>query len=108
MNKTISINLSGQVFQIDEQAYDKLKNYLESIRRRFSVTDGGQEIISDIEARIAEIFNEKLSDRKQVITVADVDGMMQHMGKPQDFETAGVTEEPTAQPKASRRLFRNP
>ena len=57
MNKTVSINLSGQVFQVDEQAYDKLRNYLESIRRHFSVSDGGQEIISDIEARIAEVFS---------------------------------------------------
>jgi len=109
MNKTVSISLSGQVFQIDEQAYDQLKDYLESIRRRFSVSDGGQEIIADIEARIAELFSEKLNERKQVITLADVDDMMQHMGRPEEFETAGETEEPTAaQQKASKRLFKNP
>jgi len=108
MNKTISINLSGQVFQIDEQAYDQLKNYLESIRRHFSVSDGGQEIITDIEARIAEMFSEKLNDRKQVITLGDVDDMIQHMGKPEEFETAGAAEEPVSQQRASRRLFRNP
>lgn len=109
MNKTLSINLSGQVFQIDEQAYDKLKNYLESIRRRFSVSDGGQDIIADIEARIAELFREKLNDRKQVITLADVDDMMRQMGKPEEFDTAeGTQEAPSGQPRASRRLFRNP
>ncbi|HXH18388.1 MAG TPA: PspC domain-containing protein, partial [Chitinophagales bacterium] len=108
MNKTISINLSGQVFQIDEQAYDNLRNYLESIRRHFSVSDGGQEIIADIEARIAEMFSEKLNDRKQVITLADVADMMQHMGKPEEFETAGIDEEPANQQRTAKRLFRNP
>lgn len=109
MNKTVSINLSGQVFQVDEQAYDKLRNYLESIRRHFSVSDGGQEIIADIEARIAEVFSEKLNDRKQVITLTDVDDMMQHMGKPEDFDAMGESQEQAAeQSKAMRRLFRNP
>lgn len=107
MNKTVSISLSGQVFQIDELAYDKLKTYLENIRVRFSATDGGVEIIADIESRIAELFLEKLSDRKQVITLADVEAMMQAMGKPEEFETTGGSEQ-TAQPTGVRRLFRNP
>lgn len=109
MNKTVSISLSGQVFQIDEQAYDKLKNYLENIRRRFATSDGGAEIIADIEARIAELFNEKLNDKKQVITLPDVEAMMLAMGKPEDFETPGVeSTEPSAPTSGARRLFRDP
>ncbi len=109
MNKTISINLNGQVFQIDEQAYDKLKNYLESIRSRFATSDGGQEIIADIEARIAEMFNERLNDRKEVITLQDIEEVMKAMGRPEDFESV-LDEEEKSQPqgKVSRRLFRDP
>lgn len=111
MNKTVSISLSGQVFQIDELAYEKLKLYLENIRARFSATDGGAEIIADIESRIAELFAERLNDRKQVITPADVEAMMQAMGKPEEFETtdaSGTAQEAVRQSAAARRLFRNP
>lgn len=109
MNKTVSISLSSQVFQIDELAYDRLKLYLENIRARFSSAEGGTEIIADIEARIAEVFNEKLNDRKQVITVTDVDDMIAHMGKPEDFDAMGEQEEQSAgERRAMRRLFRNP
>ncbi len=109
MNKTVSISLSGQVFQIDELAYDRLKLYLENIRARFSSAEGGQEIIADIEARIAEVFNEKLNDRKQVITIADVDDMIAHMGKPEDFDAMGEQEGQSAgERRAMRRLFRDP
>jgi len=111
MNKTVSINLSGQVFQIDEQAYDKLKLYLENIRARFSTADGGAEIIADIESRIAELFFERLNDKKQVITLADVEAMMQAMGKPEEFEVAGGSgseQTTTKQSSTTRRLFRNP
>ena len=108
MNKTVSISLSGQVFQIDEQAYDKLKTYLENIRRRFSASDGGAEIIADIEARIAELFNEKLNDKKQVITLPDVEAMTLAMGKPEDFETGSESAESAAPASGSRRLYRNP
>ncbi|MGA1340537.1 MAG: hypothetical protein ACO30S_03635, partial [Flavobacteriaceae bacterium] len=60
MNKTININLGGLVFYIDEDAYQQLKNYLGAIERSLSSSEGKEEIIADIESRIAELFNEKL------------------------------------------------
>ncbi|GIV33815.1 MAG: hypothetical protein KatS3mg031_1350 [Chitinophagales bacterium] len=108
MNKTISINLSGQVFQIDEPAYQELKNYLEAIHKRFADVEGGQEIIADIETRIAELFNEKLNSRKQVITQADVAEVKRIMGNPEDFDSALDANDTAAETRFSKRLFRNP
>ena len=95
MNKTISIHLGGQVFQVDENAFEKLGKYLQSIRAKFEGTEGRDEIIADIESRIAEMFRERLSEKKQVISIEDVNAAIHIMGKPEDFErdTDPTTEE---------------
>ena len=85
MNKTISINIAGFVFNIEEQAYEKLNQYLESIRKNFEHEPDCDEIMGDIESRIAELFQEKLSDRKEVIVDEDVEGIIGVMGKPEDY-----------------------
>ena len=59
MNKTVNINLAGLFFHIDEEAYNKLQNYLESIKRSFTDSQGRSEIVSDIEARISELFTDR-------------------------------------------------
>jgi phage shock protein PspC (stress-responsive transcriptional regulator) len=116
MIKTISINLSGQVFQIDENAYEQLKQYLEAVRNRFVKTEGNEEIIADIESRIAEMMAEKISDKKQSVTIADIDAIIAIMGRPEQFEseesveqestvTESSTEKNTTQKK---RMFRDP
>jgi len=68
MKKNISINISGIIFHIEEDGYEILKNYLESISRYFASYEDNKEIIEDIEGRIAEIFLSKLSNSKEVIT----------------------------------------
>src|ERR1051325_10672283 len=85
MNKTVTINLSGIIFHIDEDAYQKLSSYLNTIRGYFSESEGRDEIMADIENRIAEMLSEKISDRKQVVMMADVDYVIGIMGKPEDF-----------------------
>ena len=86
MNKTININLGGVFFHIDELAYQKLKNYLEAIRRSLSDDPKGRdEIITDIESRIGELLSEKIKDVRQVINEADIDGVVEIMGKPEDY-----------------------
>ncbi len=59
MKKTNTINLGGIIFHVDEDAFTKLQNYLNAIRSYFSKSDGQEEIIADIESRIAEIFQGK-------------------------------------------------
>ena len=122
MKKNISINISGIIFHIEEDGYDRLKDYLESINRYFSAFEDSHEIIADIESRIAEIFLSKLKEGKQVITIDDVDILIATMGSIKDFQAAEedsayisrmeVPEEeekesPKAEPAFSRRLYRD-
>ncbi|MES2760798.1 MAG: PspC domain-containing protein [Bacteroidota bacterium] len=85
MNKTVTINISGIIFHIEEDAFDKLSKYLSTIKGYFSKADGGNEIMSDIEARIAEMLQSKTSAIKQVVLMSDVDFVMDSMGKPEEF-----------------------
>ena len=95
MNKTVTINISGIIFHIEEDAFDKLSKYLSTIKGYFSKADGGNEIMSDIEARIAEMLQGKTSPVKQVVLMSDVDFVMDSMGKPEEF--AGDTTENTSE-----------
>jgi phage shock protein PspC (stress-responsive transcriptional regulator) len=85
MNKTVTINISGIIFHIEEDAYETLSKYLLTIKSYFSKADGGTEIMSDIEARIAEMLQSKTSAVKQVVLMTDVDFVMENMGKPEEF-----------------------
>ena len=85
MNKTVNINLAGVFFHIDEDAYAKLQHYLDTIKRSLNNTQGKDEIIADIEARIAELFSEKLKTERQVISYKEVDEVIAIMGQPEDY-----------------------
>ncbi|QCR22936.1 PspC domain-containing protein [Pontibacter sp. SGAir0037] len=93
MKKNISINLQGIIFHIEEDGYEQLSRYLASIRTYFSNYEGHEEIISDIEARIAEIFSARLAPGKQVITQEDVQSLITQMGDVTDFELLDTAEE---------------
>ncbi len=85
MNKTVNINLAGTFFHIDEDAYQKLQRYLEAIKRSFTNTQGSEEIIADIEARISELFFERVDNDRQVVSTALVDDIIAIMGQPEDY-----------------------
>ena len=95
MNKVFNVNIGGLIFSVDELAFDKLNSYISSIKSHFTNTDGKDEIIADIEARIAEMLREKIRPGKEVITMDDLDSIIAVMGKPEDFGD-GETEENTA------------
>ncbi|NJL13700.1 MAG: hypothetical protein HC913_12315 [Microscillaceae bacterium] len=88
MKKNISINIQGLIFYIEEDCYEPLRAYLGDIHRYFAKYEDSREIIEDIEGRIAEIFCEKLSKQKQVITQADVEDLIAQMGSIDDFQNA--------------------
>ena len=90
MNKTTSINLGGYFFHIDEDAFKKLSNYFDAVRRSLS-PDGREEIIKDIESRISELFTEKLGTTKQVIGLKEVDDIITIMGQPEDYKIEDET-----------------
>ena len=111
MNKTLNINLAGLIFHIDEDAFKQLERYLDTLKRQFRSTDGGNEIVSDIENRIAELFRERTSDSKEVISLEDVLEVIEIMGQPEDY--MDPEEEPQASSTSnmytgSRRLLRDP
>ena len=85
MNKTVNINLGGMFFHIDEDAYQKLTRYFEAIKRSLSNSNGQDEIIKDIEMRIAELFAEKHTNDKQVINLRELDEVIAVMGQPEDY-----------------------
>jgi len=89
MNKTVNINLGGIVFHIDEEAYLKLSNYLDAIKRSLANTSGQDEIIKDIELRIAELISAKHSSEKQVIVMSELDQVIAVMGQPEDYRIEG-------------------
>lgn len=93
MKKTISINISGILFHIEEDGYDTLRKYLDAINRHFSNYKENHEIISDIENRIAEIFLSNLKNNKQVITAENVDKLIEKMGTIADFSAVEEKEE---------------
>jgi len=86
MNKTININLAGTFFHVDENAYGKLSRYLDAIRKSLSDPQGSDEIMRDIEARIAELFSEKLESSTQVVTIKELDEVIGVMGQPEDYK----------------------
>ena len=103
MKKNISINISGIIFHIEEDGYEVLKKYLDSINKYFSSFEDSSEILSDIESRIAEIFLTKLNEGKQIITAEDVNSLVVTMGSVSDFKAAEEQEfnETTGQPSAA-------
>ena len=119
MKKTISANINGILFHVEEDGYERLRNYLDSIRRYFGRFPGHSEIVTDIENRIAEIFSGKLSETRQVITLSDVEELIHTMGDVKDFaiieeteDSAGTTDAngqrpADAAPKTKKRLFRD-
>ncbi|WP_055562619.1 PspC domain-containing protein [Hymenobacter sp. AT01-02] len=93
MKKNISINLQGMIFHIEEDGYDVLSRYLAEVKTHFSGYRGHEEIVADIESRIAELFAARLSGLKQVITLEDVEAMTAKMGRVSDFQTADEAED---------------
>ncbi len=86
MKKVININFQGRVIPIEEPTYEILKQYIESLRRYFANEEGRDEIINDIESRIAELFSERLRKGATCITDEDVQAVMASMGRPEDFD----------------------
>ena len=85
MKKNISINLQGIIFHIEEDGFEVLSRYLAEVKAHFASYRGHQDIVADIESRIAELFSARLSPLQQVITLDDVNAMTAKMGRVSDF-----------------------
>lgn len=111
MKKTVTINLNSFIFNIDEDAYKVLHVYLEKLSEHFGNNEEGREIIKDIEARIAELFSEKLSENKQVINIDDVNEVISILGYVNDIIDSDETEDTSKKEekkKRDKKFFRDP
>lgn len=112
MKKTLTVNLNSIVFHIDDDAYEMLQTYLSEIADHFQSDDEKTEIMNDIEARIAELFAEKLQKNKNVVCIEDVQEIMEIMGKPSQYsdEDESTPDGPKTEKKPSkaRRYYRDP
>lgn len=109
MKKTLTVNLAGIVYHIDDDAYSMLKSYLEKVSNELKEVEGGTEIYEDVEIRISELFTEKLKGNRQVITAKDVEEIIATMGQPEDIsgkKTDGKRSSFSYQ--RSRRMYRDP
>lgn len=107
MKITLSINLGGYSFNIDEDAYEELKNYLKNLEIQFTGEESSAEILSDIESRMAELFRSRLD--KQVISIDDVKYVISVLGNPEDISDndEGSPRSRSAS-RGYRRMYRNP
>ena len=93
MNKTIQINLAGRSLQIDENAFSTLQDYLERVQSSLKDQEGSEEIFQDVEARMAELFEEKLTNGRQVISIDNVTAVIKIMGSPEEYRIESDTSD---------------
>lgn len=110
MKKTVSVNIKGINFLIEEDAYEKLQNYLERLEASLQHQEGAEDIIEDIELRIAELCDTKLSDNKDVVELSDINEILATLGNPEDYVDEDEEEhsyKQTYSTKDDKRLFRD-
>ncbi|MGD0342796.1 MAG: PspC domain-containing protein [Bacteroidales bacterium] len=109
MKITLSINLGGYSFNIDEDAYGELKMYLKNLGIHFAEEESSAEILSDIESRMAELFRAKLNSYKQVITIEDVKNVISVLGTPEDIaDNEGTSAREKFSTPGYHRMYRDP
>ena len=86
MKKVININFQGRILPIEEMAYENLKHYIESLRTYFDQEEGKDEIINDIECRVAELCEDRLKKGAVCISEEDIDLIISSIGRPADFD----------------------
>jgi len=115
MKRTIQINLAGTIFNIDDDAYEILRDYLSAVERQFVSSVEGREIINDLETRMSELFTERLKPLRQVIATDDVREVLKVLGAPEDIGGHREGSRPYSQsysgryegPRRSRRMYRD-
>lgn len=109
MKITVSINLGGYSFNIDEDAYSELKRYLKNLEIHFASEESSSEILSDIESRMAELFRARLTGYKQVVTITDVKEVILVMGNPEDIsDNEGPSPKEKFSTPGAHRMYRDP
>ncbi len=114
MNKILNINLGGYALTIDDDAFEYLNAYLDSLRKRFSESDGRDEIVHDIESRLGEIISQNMGNRS-IVMLPDAEAAVEILGKPEDFGAESASSgtgsssrtKSTPNVRTGKRLFRD-
>jgi len=93
MNTTVTIHLANILFHMDSDAYTILKNYLSKLEQSFANTEGKREILEDIEVRIAELFSKYTHIENYVISINNINDVIQTLGTPEDISEESPTQE---------------
>ena len=107
----MNINLGGYPFHLDEDAFDRLKEYIDKLNRVLSGDENKKEIVDDIESRISELFRQRLSQYKQVINLKDVEEVLATLGSPEDIGGDGEPDSEkrrNSEESTTRKLYRDP
>jgi phage shock protein PspC (stress-responsive transcriptional regulator) len=115
MKRTIQINLAGTIFNIDDDAYELLRDYLNAVERQFMASVEGREVMHDLEMRMSELFTERLKPLRQVISTEDVREVLKVLGAPEDIGGHREGQPHYSQaysnryggPRRSRRMYRD-
>ena len=113
MKKTVSVNIKGINFLIEEDAYELLQDYLDRLTQTLNNVEGSKEIVEDVELRIAELCSSKLNDSKTVIELNDIDSIIAALGNPEDYleedeeQSTKSTNNHTSSKSSEKRLFRD-
>jgi phage shock protein PspC (stress-responsive transcriptional regulator) len=108
MKKTITAHICGIVFTFEEEAYELLENYLSAVRLQLGETADVEEILTDIESRIAELCKEQLTEINKVITVSIIEKITEQLGDPSVFGEDDATAFEETEKKLKKRFFRHP
>jgi phage shock protein PspC (stress-responsive transcriptional regulator) len=113
MKTTLSVNIGGMSFVVDDDAYARLSTYLEAIKRKYASQAGGEEIISDIEARIAELFGQEIKSAQQVVNLRMVKQAIATLGDEEDLDAgttfqSAYTNDQKRNPMAYKKFYRDP
>lgn len=107
MKKTIQINIGGSVFFIDEDAYQSLANYLDAIKQHLANNEDRDEIIKDIELRIAELLIEKRASETHAISLNHIEEIIETMGQPEAYRMDDEDTEQVFTKGVNKKLFRD-
>jgi phage shock protein PspC (stress-responsive transcriptional regulator) len=114
MKSTVKVSISRSAFHLDSDAYEVLHDYLDKLEKYFAHKEGGKEIVSDIEERLAELLTARITMPEQVITTTMVDEVIRIMGMPNDMDDSGANgnaaeDEASSSPAQNkkRRLYRD-
>ena len=113
MKTTLSVNIGGMSFVVDDDAYARLNTYIEALKRKYSAQAGGEEIISDIEARIAELFAQEIKSAQQVVNLRMVKQAIATLGDEEGLDAgtsfqSAYTNDQKRTPMAYKKFYRDP